>query len=265
MNKRVRPIAEHTDEGQKRIKIDDDEDVTIGPVKKKKPVNKFLASSIDEKTKKMKVWSEKNKVSTFTTILTLQTLRSSGQEYKAKRELDQSLQNFEELGNVDNAQLDLNQEAYDRELRRIEISNGIKEGALDPKVYRGNSGYASYFDRNENDLKKKQFNGTLGPTQQANYVKESIRMDHNPERCKDYFETGHCAFGDTCIFIHDRSDYASGHQQENDWNEKQRKLHKKLMGKKYNQDSDGDDDESENEKAVSEQHEELDEEGLPLK
>lgn len=163
---------------------------------------------------------------------------------------------------MDNAQIELNQDAYERELRRIEISKGIKEGTLDPKVYRGQKGYASYFDMTEEDLKKKQFNGTLGPTKHSNYVKDSARMDYNPELCKDYFETGHCAFGDTCIFIHDRSDYASGHQLEKDWNDKQRKLHRKLMGKKFADDSD---EESENDDAISAKIEEIDEEGLPLK
>lgn len=157
----------------------------------------------------------------------------SGSTFKANRNLESGIQDTEELDHVDLAQLELNQDAYERELRRIEISKQIKEGTLDPKVYRGQHGYANYFDRTEEDLKKKQFNGTLGPTKKENYVKESARIDYNPELCKDYFETGHCAFGDTCIFIHDRTDYASGHQLEKDWNNKQRKLHKKLMGKKY--------------------------------
>ena len=30
------------------------------------------------------------------------------------------------------------------------------------------------------------------------------------EICKDYKETGYCSFGDSCKFIHDRSDYKSG-------------------------------------------------------
>jgi RING finger protein 113A len=110
-------------------------------------------------------------------------------------------------------------------------------------------------------LKKKQFNGTLGPTLKENYVKESARMDYNPELCKDYFETGHCAFGDTCIFIHDRTDYAGGHQLEKDWNDKQRKLHKRLMGKKYGDDSFSDSEED----AVSQKIDDIDDEGLPLK
>lgn len=185
----------------------------------------------------------------------------SGGGFKANRDLEHGIQNQEELDNVDLAQIELNQDAYERELRRIEISKEIKEGKLDPKVYRGQAGYASYFDKTEDDLKKKQFNGTLGPTKVENYVKESARIDYNPELCKDYFETGHCAFGDTCIFIHDRTDYASGHQLEKDWNDKQRKLHKKLMGKKYGEveDSDSDND------SVTTKVEEVDEEGLPLK
>ena len=185
-----------------------------------------------------------------------------GSVFKANRELDQAAANTDELDNVDLAQLELNQDAYKRELRRIEISKEIKEGKLDPKTYRGQHGYALYFDRTEDDIKKKQFNGTLGPTKKENYVKETTRMDYNPELCKDYFETGHCAFGDTCIFIHDRTDYASGHQLEADWNNQQRKLHKKLLGAKYGNNSDSD---SENEDNISAKMEDIDDEGLPLK
>ena len=118
-------------------------------------------------------------------------LTNNGQEYKANRELTQNQPSLEDPNNLDMAQVELNQDAYDAELRRIEISNGIKEGTLDPSVYRGKNGYASYFDRSEEDLKRKQFNGTLGPTKHSSYMKSSSRIDYNPELCKDYFETGH--------------------------------------------------------------------------
>lgn len=39
-------------------------------------------------------------------------------------------------------------------------------------------------------------------------------IDYNPELCKDYKETGRCNFGDTCLYIHDRTDYKSGWEQE---------------------------------------------------
>lgn len=44
-------------------------------------------------------------------------------------------------------------------------------------------------------------------------------MDYNPERCKDFYEHGYCAFGDSCIYIHDRGDYKSGAQLEQEWQE----------------------------------------------
>lgn len=272
MNKQARPTVEETESTNKRIKTSEeaetpaekspdsdasDECLNLANVKKQmnrdreNNMRPLVASTIDERNKKSKIWSEKTRV-----------LKSNGQVYKANRELDPKLQNAEDPSNFDTCQLEINKEAYERELRRIEISKGIKEGTLDPKVYRGQAGYASYFDQTEEDLKRKQFKGTLGPTKKDNFVKESTRMDYNPELCKDYFETGHCAFGDTCIFIHDRTDYASGHQLEKDWNDKQRKLHKKLMGKKYKDESD---DDTENEDNISNKQEEVDDEGLPLK
>ena len=45
-----------------------------------------------------------------------------------------------------------------------EISKAIREGELNPKVYRGQNGYSSYFAQTEDDLRQKKFSGTLkGP------------------------------------------------------------------------------------------------------
>lgn len=41
---------------------------------------------------------------------------------------------------------DYENDALARARKNIEISQGIKEGKLDPKVYRGESGYANYFE-----------------------------------------------------------------------------------------------------------------------
>ena len=185
----------------------------------------------------------------------------SAQQYKANRELTNAYQHVDgdESDDINNKP---NQEAFELEIKRIQITNAIKNGEIDSKVYRGQKGYATYFDQTEESLKRKQFNGTLGPTKNDNYMKSTSRIDRNPELCKDFFETGHCAFGDTCIFIHDRTDYASGHQIEEDWNNKQRKLHRKLMGKKFKDASDSETDEEDN---ISTKIEEVDDEGLPLK
>jgi RING finger protein 113A len=58
----------------------------------------------------------------------------------------------------------------------------------------------------------KKFSGTLGPVRAPAFIRNTTRVDYNPELCKPFYETGHCGFGDTCIFIHDRSDYKSGWQ-----------------------------------------------------
>jgi len=38
--------------------------------------------------------------------------------------------------------------------------------------------------------------------------------------CKDYKETGFCGYGDSCKFLHDRSDYKTGWQLDKEWDAK---------------------------------------------
>jgi len=83
---------------------------------------------------------------------------------------------------------------------------------LDPKVYRGKHGYQDYFTKDEDDLRQKQFSGTLGPVRAPAFLRSTTRIDYHPERCKDYYETGYCGYGDTCVFIHDRGVYKSGYE-----------------------------------------------------
>lgn len=103
-------------------------------------------------------------------------------------------------------------DAFAHARANIEISRGLKEGTLNPNVYRGEHGYQSYFEQSEETLRAKRFAGTLGPVRAPTFIRNTTRVDYNPERCKDYYETGKCNFGDSCIFIHDRSDYKSGWQ-----------------------------------------------------
>ena len=57
------------------------------------------------------------------------------------------------------------------------------------------------------------------------------RWDYAPDICKDYKETGFCGFGDSCKFLHDRSDYKFGWQLENEYIE-QHKGQRGLLVKK---------------------------------
>ena len=125
--------------------------------------------------------------------------------------------------------------AYDQDAlaharKNIEISKGIKEGTLDPKVYRGLHGYQSYIEQTEEALRLKKFSGTLGPVRAPTFIRNTTRVDYNPERCKDYYETGRCNFGDSCIFIHDRGDYKSGWQLDQEFEAEQKRKQLRLMG-----------------------------------
>lgn len=80
-------------------------------------------------------------------------------------------------------------------------------------------------------VKKKLFLGLVrkGPIRAPANLRATVRWDYQPDICKDYKETGFCGFGDSCKFLHDRSDYKHGWQLEREWDEG-----------KYGQDSDDD-------------------------
>lgn len=67
-----------------------------------------------------------------------------------------------------------------------------------------------------------------GPMRAPANLRATVRWDYQPDICKvcifvlglklftfqDYKETGFCSFGDSCKFLHDRSDYKHGWQIE---------------------------------------------------
>ncbi|ETS61655.1 ring finger protein [Moesziomyces aphidis] len=77
-------------------------------------------------------------------------------------------------------------------------------------LYRGSKGYASYIAARDDGKSSKM--RSRGPIRQTTTVRTTSLMDYQPDVCKDYKETGYCGFGDTCKFLHDRSDYLAGWQ-----------------------------------------------------
>ena len=61
-----------------------------------------------------------------------------------------------------------------------------------------------------------------GPTLSSANIRASSRFDYQMDICKDYKETGYCGFGDSCIFLHDRSDYKTGWELEREWEAQQK-------------------------------------------
>ncbi|GFU41441.1 e3 ubiquitin-protein ligase RNF113A [Nephila pilipes] len=98
--------------------------------------------------------------------------------------------------------------------RAQKINEELKDKP-DDKIYRGINNYAQY-------LKKKdtaQGNASSGmvrkgPVRAPDNIRSTVRWDYQPDICKDYKETGFCGFGDSCKFMHDRSDYKQGWQLE---------------------------------------------------
>lgn len=96
-----------------------------------------------------------------------------------------------------------------------------EEGA----VYRGMAGYTDYRAgfRGENATGSgPSQKGSHGPLRPSTHVRMSIRVDYQPDVCKDYKETGYCGFGDACKFLHDRGDYKAGWELDRDWEAQQK-------------------------------------------
>jgi len=84
----------------------------------------------------------------------------------------------------------------DRNSKGEEIYTGMK----DYKTYKKEDPYSS----------KNRF----APKSAPDFLKGTVVWDYKPDLCKDYKETGYCGFGDSCIFLHDRTDYKHGWQIE---------------------------------------------------
>ncbi|KAI8854477.1 hypothetical protein BC829DRAFT_380049 [Chytridium lagenaria] len=115
--------------------------------------------------------------------------------------------------------------------RTIDV-DGTAEEAAEAKVYNGEeaeglykgmNGYKEYV--NKKVEKTTQSNASklrAGPLKGLTNVRISCRFDYQQDICKDYKETGFCGFGDSCVFMHDRGDYKTGWQLDQEWEEQQK-------------------------------------------
>lgn len=89
------------------------------------------------------------------------------------------------------------------------------EGKADDKIYRGLNNYTQYYKKKDTAAGNAS-SGMVrkGPIRAPSNLRATVRWDYQPDICKDYKETGFCGFGDSCKFLHDRSDYKSGWQLE---------------------------------------------------
>lgn len=99
----------------------------------------------------------------------------------------------------------------------MEINKEL-EGKQDDKLYRGLNNYTQYY-KPKDTAAGNASSGMVrrGPIRAPANLRSTVRWDYQPDICKDYKETGFCGFGDSCKFLHDRSDYKAGWQLEREW------------------------------------------------
>jgi RING finger protein 113A len=101
----------------------------------------------------------------------------------------------------------------------LRINKELK-GKEDDKIYRGLNNYAQYYEKRDT-AQGNASSGMVrkGPIRAPANLRATVRWDYQPDICKDYKETGFCGFGDSCKFLHDRSDYKFGWQLEREMQE----------------------------------------------
>eukprot|EP00884_Botryococcus_braunii_P020037 jgi/Botrbrau1/6717/Bobra.0324s0008.1 len=112
-----------------------------------------------------------------------------------------------------------------RALREAVLRQGVEEGAAaEEGVYRGMKAYTDYRKgfRQEHTIASEKGSGAHGPLRASTNMRMTVRFDYQPDLCKDYKETGYCGYGDSCKFVHDRSDYKSGWELEREWQAQQK-------------------------------------------
>ncbi|CDW58705.1 zf-C3HC4 2 and zf-CCCH domain containing protein [Trichuris trichiura] len=93
-----------------------------------------------------------------------------------------------------------------------------RRGKSEDNIYRGMNAYGGFYESKGSAVGNAS-NGLnrRGPLRAPVYIRRTVRWDYRPDICKDYKETGFCGFGDSCIFLHDRSDYKHGWELEREW------------------------------------------------
>ncbi|VDN36230.1 unnamed protein product [Gongylonema pulchrum] len=93
----------------------------------------------------------------------------------------------------------------------------LKEEDRDDKIYRGAAVYGAKEKKDTVWGNASSGLNRFGPIRAPGFVRQSVRWDFAPDICKDYKETGFCTFGDSCKFLHDRTDYKHGWEIERDY------------------------------------------------
>jgi len=194
-------------------------------MKRRKNNDEEQRSSEDETVitrseKKMSSGLLSAKTSKSTKKLRQAIVNSSDEEVKVEATVsyqsDRTVENKRDQLATSEVQIDteIGQDARTIFEKSLQVQQELK-GKADDKVYRGMANYAQYYEKKDTAQgNAASSNVRKGPMRAPANIRSTVRWDYQPDLCKDYKETGFCGFGDSCKFLHDRSDYKFGWQLE---------------------------------------------------
>ncbi|CAB07242.2 putative E3 ubiquitin-protein ligase rnf113 [Caenorhabditis elegans] len=102
--------------------------------------------------------------------------------------------------------------SHDAQAQFERVQQQLKEGVeKDGKIlYKGSALYGAKEAKDTAKGNAASGYNRVGPVRAPQFLRQTVRWDFAPDICKDYKETGFCTFGDSCKFVHDRSDYKHG-------------------------------------------------------
>lgn len=98
-------------------------------------------------------------------------------------------------------------------MQRVEVTPSRPAEAQSPKKASVPENRA-VVDVSEDKQESKTF---YGPKKGSSNIRVVTRVDYQPDVCKDYNETGFCGYGDSCKFLHDRTNYTKSWKMEKEW------------------------------------------------
>ena len=228
------------DDSQNKEIIYDSNEIEGSSKSNKDNLNSSLNNFLNKKRNTMNTL-QASQFSTKTTPENSQTIKMMEDlKYKSKYSLQNDSNNaFREL-EVDTER---DKDAMAIRVRNQSIAKDKLEGKISTDQYMGKDATISYAEKSERDISRYKMTGSLGPMRAPSNIRVTCRFDYAHGICKDYKETGYCGFGDNCVFVHDRSDYKTGWEVEEEWRREQIKKQKMLKEGKKIEDEESDEEE----------------------
>ncbi|XP_025835292.1 RING finger protein 113A-like [Agrilus planipennis] len=231
-NIKAKGARKRQDTSESENSEDEHENTVIKPLSRKRKVNLNIQSTADTKKKK----DDTNESLSDTD----ENDEAVSVNYKSNRSAMPSGPSDQLATAILETETEKDRDAQAIFEKRLEINKEL-EGQVDDKVYRGLNNYAQYY-KPKDTAAGNASSGLVrkGPIRAPANLRATVRWDYQPDICKDYKETGYCGFGDSCKFLHDRSDYKHGWQLEREWASGEYG-HESDDDKKYEIDSDKED------------------------